>query len=256
MQQDLAEKEGLKAHLIGVGGSDAVGLWGYIDAWAELEKQGVSKDFDDVVVAVGSGGTAAGLAIGAHLARSPVKVHAVAVCDDAAYFHSHTDAMLRELGLYRPGPRPGTGSVSRSAFESGSGSRSADGHSSHPMATSSREILDVVDGYKGRGYGRAGAGDYAFIQAVAASTGVLLDQTYTGKAVQGMLAEMAAGGREEEEEEEDRGCGRFAGERVLYVHTGGLIGLMDGRAAGHMDRGRVQSYGEGTAGIGSMTGWK
>jgi 1-aminocyclopropane-1-carboxylate deaminase/D-cysteine desulfhydrase-like pyridoxal-dependent ACC family enzyme len=41
------------------------------------------KEFDDLVLAVGSGGTACGLAIANKLAGSPVNIHAVSVSDHA-----------------------------------------------------------------------------------------------------------------------------------------------------------------------------
>ena len=43
-----------------VGGSSVAGLWGYIAGFQELLEQGLAEDFDDIVVAVGSGGTACG----------------------------------------------------------------------------------------------------------------------------------------------------------------------------------------------------
>jgi D-cysteine desulfhydrase len=103
----LTRERQRKVYLVPVGGSNAVGVWGYLQArtcslrewncrrltspraqaFQELMDQGATSDFDELVVATGSGGTLAGLAIGNYLAGSPVKVTAYAVCDDAAYFH-------------------------------------------------------------------------------------------------------------------------------------------------------------------------
>lgn len=54
------------------GGSDALGCWGYIEAVAELERQlheerQLSTQLDRIYFSCGSGGTAAGLALGLHL---------------------------------------------------------------------------------------------------------------------------------------------------------------------------------------------
>ena len=47
---------------------------------------------------------------------------------------------------------------------------------------------------------------------------MVLDPVYTGKALHGLLAEMAAA------------PGEWAGRRVLFVHTGGLLGMYDKEA--------------------------
>lgn len=44
---------------------------------------------------------------------------------------------------------------------------------------------------------------------------MILDPCYTGKALHGLLAEMKANPQE------------WAGRRVLFVHTGGLLGMYD-----------------------------
>lgn len=56
-----------------MGGTCPLGEWGYIQAWEELRGQGALDNIDDVVVAIGSGGTACGLAIGNYLTGSKVK---------------------------------------------------------------------------------------------------------------------------------------------------------------------------------------
>ena len=46
--------------------------------------------------------------------------------------------------------------------------------------------------------------------AIAATTGVVLDPTYTLKGVQGLLGEM------------EKNPARFKGKRILHIHTGNL----------------------------------
>jgi D-cysteine desulfhydrase len=70
----------------------------------------------------------------------------------------------------------------------------------------------VLDGYVGEGYGVASPAVFDLIAELAALEGLVLDPVYTGKAFQGMLAELKAG--------------RFASCRdVVFVHAGGLFGV-------------------------------
>ena len=62
----------------------------------EITRQGIQ--FDHLVFACGSGGTAAGLGLGARLAGIP-SVHAVGVCDSPDYFYSHIEDTARALGV-------------------------------------------------------------------------------------------------------------------------------------------------------------
>jgi D-cysteine desulfhydrase len=116
------QSEGRTPYFIHVGGSNLVGLWGYFSFVEEVLKQGLNDSFDDIVLPVGSGGTTAAIAIGLHLAGSPVRVHAVNVSNNPAYFHNHIDNTLRELGL--------------------------------SDRLRSRGFVDIIDGYKGQGYGK------------------------------------------------------------------------------------------------------
>lgn len=184
------ESEGHTPYLIPVGGSTTVGTWGYIEAYRELMDQGLHQDFDDVVVAVGSGGTLCGLAIANYLAGSKLRIHGVCVCDNAEYFHGHIDQQLQAFG----------------------GLTDTEGK---PL--SSRDIVDVIEGYKGRGYGLNTDEELAQLLDIMSKTGVMLDPVYTLKGVRGMLAEMTSNPT------------RFQGKRVLYIHTGGVFGLYDGR---------------------------
>jgi len=64
---------GERSYQIPVGGSGAVGLWGYIDAFRELIDQGILENFDDIVCATGSGATAEGLALANYLTGSKLR---------------------------------------------------------------------------------------------------------------------------------------------------------------------------------------
>ena len=64
---------GSNPYVIPVGGSNAVGTWGYIEAFRELLEEGVPSKFDDIVVATGSGGTICGLAVANYLSGSRIR---------------------------------------------------------------------------------------------------------------------------------------------------------------------------------------
>ena len=143
--------EGKHPYIIPEGGSNALGSWGYLEAVRELAGQlaGLGEGVDDIVFACGSGGTAAGLALGVALSGLSIRVHAVNVCDDADYFYDHVDRVLQELGA------------------------------SHKA----RDILDMVDGYKGLGYAVSQPQELELLRDVARQTGVILDPVYSGKGV-------------------------------------------------------------------------
>ena len=73
----------------------------------------------------------------------------------------------------------------------------------------------IVEGYQGRGYGLADRALWDLIARIAREEGVLLDPTYTAKAMAGLVGEVTAG--------------RMGG-RILFWHTGGTFGLF-GRGA-------------------------
>nr|XP_022287846.1 putative D-cysteine desulfhydrase 1, mitochondrial isoform X1 [Crassostrea virginica] len=170
----LREKTGEDSYLIPLGGSNVVGVFGFLTVFDEIQSSVLDSGITDIVVTCGSGGTVAGLCIANHLTGSKVKVHAVTICDDANYFHNHVNETLQDVGL---------------------------------TGIRSEEILDIIDGYKGRGYGLSTEDELEFIMNVGATTGVILDPTYTGKAVRGMVLELQVN------------PDRFQGNRILFIHT-------------------------------------
>ncbi|CAN8066424.1 unnamed protein product [Agarophyton chilense] len=155
LQEELSE-QGHRAYLIGIGGSDLIGVWGYIDAFNELLSQGIEDKITDVVVAVGSGGTASGLAIGNYLAGSPVRIHAITVCDTPAYFYGHLNEMLADLDLSNQ--------------------------------VKAERILNIVDA-KGLGYARSTSEEIELGLQISSRTGIMLDPVYTLKAIFGLIRE-------------------------------------------------------------------
>lgn len=82
------------------------------------------------------------------------------------------------------------------------------------VGTNARGLLQVVNA-KGSGYAISREDELRCIAETAAATGVVLDPVYSGKALHGLLEEMR------------RDASAWAGRRVLFVHTGGLLGLYD-----------------------------
>ncbi|MFT7521405.1 MAG: D-cysteine desulfhydrase [Kiritimatiellia bacterium] len=105
-------------------------------------------------------------------------MHGVAVCDDAPTFERIVARISSELSFIA-------------------------GHlPSHRW--------EVVEGYRGPAYGVATEAMRATIRRVARTEGLLLDTSYTGKAMHALVCEALAG--------------RWTG-RVLFWHTGGAFSL-------------------------------
>lgn len=169
-------------YVIPEGGSNGIGSFGYVSAIEELREQqdagDLPSELDLIAFACGSGGTAAGIALG--LSRHPdvaKRAAAFAVCDDRAYFERTISAIATEMSALDPT----LGGV---------------------------EALDIYDAYKGPAYGVASPEQLDFVTRVAQVSGLVLDPTYTGKALFGLsqLPNKPA--------------------RALFVHTGGLPGLL------------------------------
>jgi D-cysteine desulfhydrase len=78
--------------------------------------------------------------------------------------------------------------------------------------TFSRTEIDIVDGYVGIGYAKSRPEELETLRDVARAEGAILDPVYTGKAFHGMRSEL-------------RRDPRAFGERVVFIHTGGIYGL-------------------------------
>ena len=159
------EEQGGSTHCIPTGGSDGIGIWGYVAASLELcedmEREGIEKAH--VVCAAGSGGTQAGLSLGAALHDVDMTVWGVNVCEDEAWFLNKT---AEDIGDW----------AQRQECESPEG-----------------VDVRVIGGYVGPGYGQAGSEVFDTIGMVARQEGLVLDPVYTGKAFHGMLEQIAAG---------------------------------------------------------------
>ena len=179
-------QHGKKPYVIPTGGSNEVGIWGYIDAARELASQFASHQFfpDAIVCATGSAGTQAGLTIGSHIYCNHVPVYGMAVCDSVEYFDNKIRHDTQNW-------------VNR-----------------YQINTQMLQGLSVNtnDQYIGPGYAKGYEGVYQTIKWVAEKEGVLLDPVYTGKAFFGMLEEIKHGDFEKYND-------------IIFIHTGGMFGV-------------------------------
>ncbi len=157
----MAEAAGPEDYVIPEGGSNALGAWGYIRAIDELLGQWEEPP-SSIVCAAGSGGTLAGLVLGARWRGLDVPIAGVCVCDDASYFRTVVVRIAEEAHARWP----------------------------HLPSVAAADV-DVVEGYVGRGYALSTPEEEADLARVARSTGLLLDPVYTGKAFRALLREPA-----------------------------------------------------------------
>ncbi|MEE4659485.1 MAG: D-cysteine desulfhydrase family protein [Halieaceae bacterium] len=159
-------ERGHKAMCIPTGASDGIGLWGYLCAAQELGRDMASVGIERAhwVFATGSGGTQAGLTLGAAVHGVPATAWGVNVCDDEAWFLNKVAEDIEDWRRRYPQTSPVPDVQAR-----------------------------VLDGYVGPGYGRADPVVFDTIALVARTEGLVLDPVYTGKAFHGMLEELSAG---------------------------------------------------------------
>ena len=182
------EQRGQVPYVIPVGGSNAVGALGYVNAMIELEQQCQSISWwpTHVVLATSSGGTMAGLVTGKKLTGFPAEIVGISIdkgFDEFPIFENEMAeialAAARQIGLDSP-------------FRA--------------------DDFNVIREYLGLGYGIVGPQERNAIYKVARSDAILLDPVYTGKAMHGLLELI---------EKEFF----HADDRVLFWHTGGEASL-------------------------------
>lgn len=164
---DELRAAGRRPYLVTYGGSDPVGATGYALALEELYGQVRARDIrlDAIVFASSSGGTQAGLVLGAWRLGWDVPILGISIDEPAERLRATVaDLATRAAAL---GDRP------------------------HTFAPA--DIL-VNDGYLGGGYGVMGELERDAIRVMAHAEGILLDPVYTGRAFGGLLDIVRRGG--------------------------------------------------------------
>ncbi len=155
--EDL-RKQGANPYVIPLGGSSALGDMGYVQCMRELAAQLTGEEAPTVVVAVGSGGTLIGCAIGLKLFLPNARLIGISVTGKADSIGRHLLPIANEaaelLGL------------------------------SEPFTAAD---LPICDGYYGQQYGvPSDLGNQAILTA-ARTECLILDPVYTGKAMSGLI---------------------------------------------------------------------
>ena len=156
------ETQGRKCFYIPVGGSTPLGALGYVNCVREIAEQAGSAGvrIDRIVSATGSGGTTAGLLLGARIYLPGVPVTGMGVDTDP--FEDIVPEICRGASELLDFPDAGS-----------------DGF----------EMIYHV----GAGYAIPNPEDTPYIQELARDEGILLDPVYTGKAWAGMLRQLKCG---------------------------------------------------------------
>lgn len=183
-QADAVRAAGRVPYVIPGGGSTPLGSLGYVACAHEILAQSFDAGvaFDRIVVASGSAGTHAGLAVGLHAASWDGALTGVNVRRERAEQEGNVHKLaVATAALLGVAPPP-------------------------------RDTIVARDEWVGPGYSLPTAEMVAAVRLLARTEGVLLDPVYTGKAFAGLLGMIASG---------EIG----AGERVVFVHTGGSPAL-------------------------------
>jgi D-cysteine desulfhydrase len=184
LADDLA-RQGRKGYIIPGGGSNALGALGYVAAAQEILAQTFEKGLriDRIVLASGSSGTHAGMVVGLHGFNADIPVIGIGVSRDPAQQQPlvmrEAEETARLLGL----------------------------HGSLPPT-----LVATNGEYWRPKYSVPNARMVEAVQMLARTEAILLDPTYTGKAMAGLIGLARQGVLRK-------------GENVLFLHTGGLPAL-------------------------------
>jgi D-cysteine desulfhydrase len=160
-EAEQLKADGKRPYIIPEGGSNGVGALGYVEAMREIRQQldlglvGSVRRFDSIIMACGSGGTAAGTALGARHYDVAEHVDAIAVQYSSKYFRQQIDRIVLESRAVQP-------------------------------QFGATVPLEIHDQFKGPAYAVATPEQLAFMVEVTRRTGVVLDPVYTGKALFGL----------------------------------------------------------------------
>lgn len=183
---DTLKKAGRKPYLIPVGGSNGIGALGYVTAMTELMEQLSGRHINRIIFASSSGGTQAGLVVGARVFGFKGKVTGIGIDKDD-----------RDLNIYE---QELTDIANDSAMQ---------------MVLKDRftsKDFEVIRGYAGGGYGVVGDLERNAIRMLAQTEGILLDPVYAGRAFGAMLDMIQKGQI-------------ASNETILFWHTGGAPAL-------------------------------
>jgi D-cysteine desulfhydrase len=153
---ERARADGKSPYLVPYGGSNSTGALGYAFAIEEFVKQGIEADW--IVFASSSGGTQAGLALGAVAFGYRGKVLGISIDEPKEALEKHVAALATETA----------------------------GRLDMKYIFKREDILVNAD-YCTAGYGVLTSAEREAIQLFARTEGLLLDPVYTGRAAAGLI---------------------------------------------------------------------
>lgn len=151
---------GRAPYQIPLGGSNVVGATGYVMAMEELMAQlaAANLNVDFIIMASGSGGTQAGMVLGAKIFGFRGQILGVSVSAEAGVLQTQVAALATATATHL-----GLGTISVA------------------------DQVNVNDDYLGEGYGKVGDLEREAVRLVAQLEGILLDPVYTGRAMGGLI---------------------------------------------------------------------
>jgi D-cysteine desulfhydrase family pyridoxal phosphate-dependent enzyme len=153
--KDFLIRKGKKPYFMPIGGSNIIGVQGYLEAFKEI-KDYTQVHFDYIFHATASGGTQSGLIAGSILFNYNTKVIGIAVAKSSDKLKSEINSLLNEF------------------FRNNS------------VLIKNYNIV-VDDRFIGKGYAIPTSQSQMVIKKFARKEGLFLDSVYTGKAALGML---------------------------------------------------------------------
>ncbi len=162
LMRQWAEEIDEKVYVIPEGGSNSIGIRGYVDVYYELlqdcQKRGFQPEF--IAIAVGSGGSYAGLLWGAYLSREFIPILGFSVQRTPEYYRQ----LIIELLQHKIGDMVDV-----------------------------ENRINIYDASYGREYGNPSSDELEIIHWFAQNEGIILDPVYTARAFNGFIQRIKSG---------------------------------------------------------------
>mgnify|MGYP001075739363 CR=1 FL=1 len=153
---EQADAEGRQPYLIPYGGSNPIGASGYVNAMLELAEQDCQPDW--IVFPSSSGGTQAGMLVGAAMSGFAGKILGISVDEPAEVLRPRVANLANETAEFL----------------------------GESCQFTSEDVL-VNDAYTGEGYAILGEPEIEAVRLFAEREALLLDPVYTGRAAAGLI---------------------------------------------------------------------
>lgn len=183
---------GHPARVLPVGGSEALGAWGQVLGVLEALEQAAAAGFrpDAIVLPTATGGTQAGLLVGAAIAASSAATHGESVAIRGIAVHPDPDLRAKVERLI--GELAGLAGLEA------------------PPPSSS---IEIDERHIGPGYGLPSEASTEAARLLARTEGILVDPVYTAKGLAGLIQHVREGSLD--------------GRRAIFWHGGGLPALFE-----------------------------